>query len=226
MDRVVRSFLHNCWAHPLLFLGDLGEWLHDITDPADETPAYNPGRALLMPPASICSIDGCGAKPIARGWCSRHWQRWRNHGDPAFEAVIVGDHERRFWTKVKFSDSCWLWTGTLNSYGYAKFQIGGRSIGGHRFSYELLVGPIPPHRELDHLCRVRSCVNPAHLEPVTARENQRRGWSPVGINARKTRCLAGHPFDAANTRVRPGGSRVCRECDRLRLAARREKVSV
>ena len=77
----------------------------------------------------------------------------------------------RFWAKVDKTETCWLWTGGQSA-GYGRFGFKGRpNLGAHRFAYELLVGPIPPGLDLDHLCRVRNCVNPDHLEPVTRREN-------------------------------------------------------
>ena len=88
--------------------------------------------------------------------------------------------------------------------------------GAHRVAYELLIGPIPAGLELDHLCRNRLCVNPAHLEPVTRQTNQHRGASVSGISVRATHCPEGHPYDADNTYVRPNGHRVCRECARRR----------
>lgn len=79
---------------------------------------------------------------------------------------------------------CWLWTHGLDVGGYAKFFDGKRSVSGHRYLYEHLVGKIPDGFELDHLCRVRCCVNPRHLEPVTRSENLLR--SPlVGRHNRK-----------------------------------------
>jgi hypothetical protein len=77
----------------------------------------------------------------------------------------------------------------------------------HRVIYEYLVGPIPDGLSIDHLCRVRHCVNPAHLEPVTHRENVLRGQAPTAVNGRKTRCKRGHEF---NRTVRNG--RRCYTC--------------
>ena len=77
----------------------------------------------------------------------------------------------------------------------------------HRVAYELQVGPIPVGLQLDHLCRVRSCVNPAHLEPVTSAENTRRG-----LRAMKTHCPQGHPYAGENLLIRPTGQRRCRTC--------------
>ena len=88
------------------------------------------------------------------------------------------DPDERFWSKVDRNGrgGCWLWTASLNRYGYPNFgAVNGRPMAGHRYAYERLVGPIPAGLQLDHLCRVRRCVNPAHLEPVTPKENTRRG---------------------------------------------------
>lgn len=83
----------------------------------------------------------------------------------------------RFWNKVTFAPTgCWLWTGAANgSGGYGVVRVAGRDLGAHRVFYDALVGPAPCWQHIDHLCGVRRCVNPAHLEPVTAAENVRRG---------------------------------------------------
>jgi hypothetical protein len=83
--------------------------------------------------------------------------------------------DERFWNKVNKTDTCWLWTGALQSRGYGSVGIGNHRTGlAHRVAYEALVGPIGDGLTIDHLCRVKSCVNPAHLEPVTSAENIRR----------------------------------------------------
>ena len=125
----------------------------------------------------------------------------------------------RFWEKVKKSDTCWLWVGNLNEAGYGYFHLApprGRRVKAHRYAYEALAGPIPDGLQLDHLCRVRNCVNPAHLEPVTVRENTRRGMSPAAKHGAKTHCVHGHEFTPENTYVIPGspGWRRCRTCQR------------
>jgi hypothetical protein len=118
---------------------------------------------------------------------------------------------QRIDAKTDRSGECWLWTSSLNRYGYAEMKINGRSRMAHRVAYELLVGPIPDGLQLDHLCRVRYCVNPAHLEPVTSAENTRRGESFAATNGSKTHCKRGHAFDDENTYLWRG-SRICKAC--------------
>ncbi len=86
----------------------------------------------------------------------------------------IGEH-------FEFSpDGCWRWTGSVTPQGYGMFAFSDEGKRAHRVMYELLVGPIPEGLTLDHLCRVRHCVNPEHLEPVTLAENVRRGWRSRG----------------------------------------------
>lgn len=125
------------------------------------------------------------------------------------------------WTAGNFSE-CWEWPGAKTSAGYGNTRSGGKNRLAHRVSYERFVGPIPAGLTLDHLCRNRACINPKHLEPVTMRENNRRGMSPAGKKSRQTHCLIGHPFDEANTYHRPGREgRECRACHRIREAKRK-----
>ena len=126
--------------------------------------------------------------------------------------------KERFWAKVDSADDCWIWTAETSRGGYGRFAAGSRSDGtrrsvqAHRYAYELLVGPIPEGLELDHLCRVRNCVNPAHLEPVTTKVNVLRGIGLAARNAGKTHCPQGHPYDEANTYYYSTGKRACRAC--------------
>ena len=124
----------------------------------------------------------------------------------------------RFWAKVEKTDSCWLWTGQLSNAGYGMLLVSRRMRNAHRWAYEYFVGPVPEGLEIDHLCRIRRCVRPDHMEAVTRSVNQLRGnswWR------RKTHCPRGHPYDSANTlSYGKKPKRQCRMCtnDRKRRA--------
>lgn len=105
---------------------------------------------------------------------------------------------------------CLVWTGTCKRNGYAYVSVDGKEILLHRFLYESLVGPIAPGMQIDHLCRVRSCGNVAHLEVVTQRENVLRGEGRTAMNARKTHCTKGHPLVPEN--LAKHGDRKTRDC--------------
>jgi hypothetical protein len=122
-------------------------------------------------------------------------------------------------------NGCWIWGGYCNRDGYGKIKDDGgrRLLSTHRVTYEHFVEPIPDGLQIDHLCRNRACCNPAHLEPVTSRENTMRGRTLASINAMLTHCRKGHPFDEANTRMH-GGGRRCRACAR-EWAQRRKRAA-
>lgn len=124
---------------------------------------------------------------------------------------------KRFFLKVDKTDSCWLWLGGKNAKGYGVLRLrGDKMASAHRFSLMMVSGCIPEGMQVDHLCRVRNCVNPRHLEIVTSQENSRR--SPISIttiNHNKTHCLRGHPFDDVNTGIQQHKTkkwRYCRTC--------------
>lgn len=106
-----------------------------------------------------------------------------------------------------------MWKGERQRDGYGTFRTASRNFRAHRVAYELARGHIPAGLQIDHLCGVRACVNPAHMEAVTHRENVlRSSLTPPGINSRKTHCAVGHPYDDANTIHRKDGGRSCRKC--------------
>ena len=117
----------------------------------------------------------------------------------------------RFWEKVDKSGDCWLWMAARQPTGYGRFGWAKGDVRmAHRVAYEFLVGPIPAGLVIDHLCRNPSCVNPAHLEPVTIAENNARG---IGRQP-DTHCRRGHLFTPESTYRRPNGRKTCRTCYR------------
>lgn len=127
---------------------------------------------------------------------------------------------------ISKSDDCWVWLGKPASTGYGQIGFGypDRTVrNAHRVVYELLVGEIPEGLQLDHLCRNRMCVNPAHLEPVTQRENLLRGHGIPAINAAKTHCVNGHEFTNDNTYIYGKNSRMCKICVYNRKKQSRQK---
>lgn len=118
---------------------------------------------------------------------------------------------------------CWLWTAGKGSRGYGQFFFDGSVVMAHRFAYAVLRGPIPDGLQIDHLCRVRHCVNPDHMEPVTPKENTLRGEGVAARQARQTHCKRGHAFDDGNTARGTKGERVCRACRRQYMIEYRRK---
>lgn len=111
----------------------------------------------------------------------------------------------RFWAKVDKTDTCWLWTGAKTGDGYGEIKVSGRMVPAHRLSWTMAGGTLIEGMTLDHLCRTRACVNPAHLDQVTNKVNILRGNGAPALNARRTHCKRGH--------LLPERGR-CRECAR------------
>lgn len=113
---------------------------------------------------------------------------------------------------------CWLWTGARLPNGYPVFNIGGRSPierYAHRASHLLFKDPIPEGYQIDHLCRVKHCVNPEHLEAVTPKVNTQRAL-PYVVRPHRTHCRRGHEFTDENTvwfPVKGTRRRKCRTCE-------------
>lgn len=115
------------------------------------------------------------------------------------------------------TDDCWLYAGYKSDLGYGQLWVNRKRYIVHRLSYETFVAPIPDGLLIDHLCSVRHCINPDHLEPVTARVNTLRGQG-VLANKRKTHCPKGHEYSADNTSYNSRGWRVCKACESIRHA--------
>ena len=107
---------------------------------------------------------------------------------------------------------CWKWAHHIQNKGYGVIAYQGGTRLAHVFSWELVNGPVPEGLELDHLCRVRDCCNPSHLEPVTHRENMLRSLAPVFVAHRSGKCIRGHLMTPENSQVRKNGRRYCRAC--------------
>lgn len=152
---------------------------------------------------------------------------------------MMDDWRPRFWAKVNKSGpvpafdptlgECWLWIAAIRDSrrGYGCFEYGNVLRMAHRVSYELEVGPIPAGLTIDHLCRVRHCVRPSHLEAVSTAENNRRGFGVIGINVRKKQCKRGHKLSGRNlwtyTDKYGVSHRTCRACQIERVRAWRRR---
>ena len=131
-------------------------------------------------------------------------------------SVTLTDLTARFWTKVTVDpdSNCWLWTGALNSRGYGQWAVEGVSKSIHRLTYEAFRGDIPEGLTIDHLCRVKHCCNPWHMEVVTVAVNNQRKVGAGSPSA--THCLRGHEYTPENTAHNGAGNRYCRTCNNAR----------
>lgn len=181
---------------------------------------------------STCTIEGCQKEAISRGWCRTHYTRWYETGDTALGVRaarrtnyrITAPAERVLRRIHIAASGCWEYQGALtHGYGMIRDSRAGKNMMAHRAVWEHLRSSIPEGYQIDHLCRNKRCVNPDHLEPVTASENTRRGLAPVlgSIhNSSKTHCPQGHAYDEENT-YRNNGRRACRTCGRAYMTRRR-----
>lgn len=149
---------------------------------------------------------------------------------PTKELMLSVNDVERFWSKVSFNGPippdgiqggrCWGWEAGKSKAGYGQFALDRKPVKAHRVSYTINIGDIPTSLVIDHLCKNKGCCNPAHLEPVTHRENAIRCDSEVGINARRTHCKNGHELCGDNlfvykpSKAYPHGRRYCRQCRR------------
>lgn len=176
-----------------------------------------------MPPhdtssPKTCSIDGCERDAVARTWCDAHYKRWQSYGHPTYLPPRSRSALWRFLDKVEVNESgCWEWQAYRDRNGYGNFTPRhAQTTKAYRWAYEHWKGPIPDGLVIDHLCRNPGCVNPAHLEAVTNRENILRGIGPSAIHAKKTHCIHGHEYTEENTYFHRGrNQRQCRACRRI-----------
>lgn len=124
----------------------------------------------------LCAIEGCGKPARGHDWCSKHYTRWRRHGDPLADVGRPRPLAERFWAKVKKGEGCWLWQGRRNPpLGYGQLRIGPegnqRSQAAHRIAWMLTNGPIPAGLCICHRCDNPPCVRPDHLFLGTYSDN-------------------------------------------------------
>lgn len=185
-----------------------------MTDKPSVVEALSAVMGDVQAVGKTCTVPGCGKKHLARGWCAMHYSRMRNHGslaDPPSHQERTASLEDRLWPRIDKSGDCWIWTGAINASGYGAIGNAGKVLRVHRVVYDLLVGPIPDGLQLDHLCRVRACCRPDHLEPVDNRTNWLRGEHPTAVMLRTDRCQRGHIY-SVHRRARPDGTGYCGAC--------------
>ncbi|WP_396127281.1 HNH endonuclease signature motif containing protein [Corynebacterium sp. MSK071] len=184
-----------------------------------------PGPAAKMHAVTnagkTCTVDGCSKPVRAIGYCAAHYKRNRRWGDP-----LGGRRARTFAESFELyvvrTNDCWEWSGTKYRTGYTKLASGRKQILGHRWAYEHYRGEIPSGMVIDHLCRNRGCVNPAHMEVVTNEENLRRGAGYAIQNGMRSTCINGHEYTPENTYVEPNGKNIrCRACAAERAKKRK-----
>lgn len=180
-------------------------------------------RVFIKSADGLCLVGGCDKPTVGQGLCRKHYQRNWKHGDPSINLRPEMEQtlEERFWAKVNKDGPipgycphlgpCWLWEASCSLDGYGQIGVYGSLVRAHRFSYELMCEPIPDGLEIDHLCRVRACVNPAHLQPVTSQVNAHRG-ADARIIERGGKCAKGHDMTRDNIYWKANRRPMCRTC--------------
>jgi hypothetical protein len=211
MERVLPEPMSGCW----IWMGSVGQrgYGHIGT-------VYHSAKATRD--VHVVAFEHAFG-PVAHGTMIKHKCHTRLCVNPHHLTAVAARPviERLLdWAIPEPMSGCWLWVGTVVKSGYGHIRCGDKVRGAHVVSYEHFVGPVPEGLHLDHLCRVRCCVNPQHLEAVTCKENIRRG-----LRGPRKYCPRGHPYDAINTGVqliRGKHWRYCLPCrrmlDRARLA--------
>lgn len=180
-----------------------------------------------------CRFGGCDNHVHGHDYCSGHVRQLKA-GTPL--AVLKRQRKRGSEPIVKYREAicdvpglegpCHVFIGFINDAGYGQLWHGNKAIGSHRYTYERVNGKIPDGLVIDHVCRNRACCNALHLRAVTVQINsteniQGAAWQ---LQAMKTRCIKGHPFDEANTYIHSTkGTRECRRCRADREHRRRNR---
>lgn len=121
----------------------------------------------------VCRVEGCEGSRQGQGLCGKHYWKYRKYGDPlAGRTRHKGDKERFYQKVSKDSYGCWIWTGSIDHTGYGAFSLCGKVRRAHRAVLSLEGMTVPDDMYVDHICHVKSCVNPDHLRIVTRKQNQ------------------------------------------------------
>lgn len=162
-----------------------------------------------------CVVDGCFAETryLRKGMCDKHYRRVLRNGT-IVPKVIFGDNKSRFLSKVAINSEsgCWLWTDYLDDDGYGQFKVSGKTLRAHRWIYSEYYNGIDSELVIDHLCRVRRCVNPEHMELVTTQENSARGNGSRRYFQNLGHCTHGHEYVDGSYFILGDGSWRCRDC--------------
>ena len=167
---------------------------------------------MTDPTEVLCTFEGCGKPKKARGLCGGHWLQQKLGRTLTPIARPATTLERLMLRVRKDENGCWRWTGCKHKEGYGFTQAAGEKLA-HRAVYVLIRGPIPPGLTLDHLCRVRDCVNPDHLDPCDIGTNYRRA---MPFRKPKRFCPRGHEYTPDNVVRWRNGWRHCKTCGRER----------
>lgn len=185
---------------------------------------------------NTCWVEGCTEERVKWGMCAPHRERWLYFfprretkifgASPKerFAAYVVKDVDPLVRAEFSMREDCWIWSGSLEASGYGIIGIDGTSTRTHLFSLEMSGRKLLPSRTRDHLCRIRPCCNPAHLEQVTAQANVLRGEGVASANVKKEFCPQGHRLEGENLLTEKVGDgrerRRCRTCRNLNAADR------
>ena len=168
----------------------------------------------------ICSIPDCDRPFKARGWCVYHYSRWHQTGSPTtplkFHPRAYPTAPPGFWDQVSKTPACWLWQGKTIKGGHGIVRFDGQPWLAHRIAYVTLVGPVEPGLHIHHTCENPPCVNPDHMQVLTAAEHRKRHPEFSSRKGRKARRCRGaqHPLDGPDAKVliTASGQKICLRC--------------